>query len=586
MNRFQYLLTKIKPKFWDTRASKARDQILFNYRKVWLISIFMLTVVSLVPLIMFMMFNFRLAHEAIHEENRLRTARLTSNTRRTISFFLEERLDALRFIIREKSLYTLLNNVELMYLLQNLQMGFGGYIDLGIINSTGLQINYTGPFDLEGKNYRNQNWFMRCVEDGVYVSDVFLGYRNLPHMIIALKLPREDGSFYILRTTLDIQKLIQVLSSLELSEKSDAFLCNREGFIQTPSKYYGKILTRVDLPIPEYSSHTQIMKAKDREGNPILIGYAYIQNSPFILMLVKRNKDIMKSWYTLRDEMIWLFCGSGVIILIVIFGLSSFMLDKVYDADQTRLKAMERLEGSSRLISVGRLAAGVAHEINNPLAVINENAGLIQDLFNLKKEYKRDEQLMELIDAVLESVDRCGEITRQLLGFARHFEPQIRPLQLNKIISEVLSFHRKEALYRNIIINVDIPEDIPVIYSDHGSLQQIFLNLINNAFQAMSDDGGRLDIIANKQENDCVSIRIKDNGSGISSEDQKRIFEPFFTTRDLKGGTGLGLSITYGLVRKLKGDISVRSKIGKGTAFTVTFPINFKGDFQNESFTR
>lgn len=585
MKMFHYLLPKIKPKFWDIRASKNQVQILFNYRRVWLISIFMLTVVSLIPLSMFMIFNFRLAHEAIQRENRLRTDRLTSNTRRTIAYFLEERLDALRFIIREKPLHTLKNNVELIYILRNLQMGFGGYIDLGLIDSLGLQINYAGPFDLQDKNYSNQKWFIRCVEDGAYVSDVFLGYRKLPHMIIALKLPMQNGSFYILRTTLDIQKLIQILSSLELGEKSDTFLCNREGLLQTPSKYYGELLKRIDLSVPEYSPHTQVIKATDKAGNPILIGYAYIQNSPFILMLVKRSEEIMKGWYSLRDEMIWFFCGSTVIIFIVILGISTFMVNKIYEADQTRLRAMESLASSSRLISVGRLAAGVSHEINNPLAVINENAGLIKDLLTLKKEYAEDQQLMELIDAVLESVERCGEITKQLLGFARHFEPQIKPLQLNRVISEVLSFHRKEALYRNIGINMDIPEDIPVIYSDRGSLQQIFLNLIINAFQAMKD-GGHLDIIVNRQENDYISISIRDNGCGISSEDQKKIFEPFFTTKGLKGGTGLGLSITYGLVRKFNGDISVQSKIGEGTTFTVTLPINSEGDFQNENLAR
>jgi len=585
MKKLLHLFTKIKPKFWDIRVSKTQVQILFNYRRVWLISIFMLTVVSLIPLSMFMIFNFRLAHEAIQRENRLRTERLTSNTRRTITYFLEERLDALRFIIREKRFNTLKNNVELIYLLRNLQMGFGGYIDLGLIDSFGLHINYAGPFDLQGKNYSNQKWFIRCVEDGTYVSDVFLGYRKLPHMIIALKLPMQNGSFYILRTTLDIQKLIQILSSLELSEKSDVFLCNHEGLVQTPSKYYGEVLKRVDLPIPEYSHRTQVIEATDKAGNPILIGYAYIQNSPFILMLVKRSEEIMKSWYSLRDEIIWLFCGSTVIIFIVILGISTFMVNKVYEADQTRLRAMESLASSSRLITVGRLAAGVSHEINNPLAVINENAGLIKDLFTLKKEYKEDQQLMELIDAVLDSVERCGEITKQLLGFARHFEPQIKPLQLNRVISEFLSFHRKEALYRNIDINMDIPEDIPVIYFDRMSLQQIFLNLINNAFQAMKD-GGHLDIIVNRQQNDYISIIIRDNGCGISSEDQKKIFEPFFTTKGLKGGTGLGLSITYGLVRKFNGDISVQSKIGEGTTFTVTLPINSEGDFQNENLAR
>jgi signal transduction histidine kinase len=517
----------------------------------------------------------------MRDENHLRAARITSNTRRTITYFVEERLDALRFIIQEKELRYLKSDVELHYLLRDLKTAFGGLVDIGLIDSSGVQVNYAGPFDLTGKNYSHQEWFSKCAGNGAYVSDVFMGYRMRPHMIIALRWVLGDGTCYILRTTLDIKKLIEILSSLELSEKSDAFLINRHGLLQTPSKYYGEIFRKVKLPIPEYSPRTKVMEAEDLTGEPILIGYAYIENSPYILMLVKRSEEIMKGWYSLRNHILLLFCGSTLGILIVIYGLSTFMVNEVYGADQARLKAMERLESSSRLISMGRLAAGVAHEINNPLAVINENAGLIRDLFILKKEYKEDPQLMELIDDVLESVERSGEITKQLLGFARHFEPKIEELHLKMIASEVLSFLRKEALYRNISINVDIPDDLPVIQSDHGSLQQIFLNLINNALQAMKN-GGQLDISADRKGNDTVYVSIKDDGCGISPEDQKKIFEPFFTTKGVKGGTGLGLSITFGLVRKLNGDISVRSKVGEGTTFIVTLPITFEGDILNE----
>ena len=424
MAQMTNLVEKIKQKFWSVRASKTDGQILFNYKRVWLFSVVLLIVVSLLPMSFLVAINFQLTHRAIREENNLRTARITSNTRRTITYFLEERLDALRFIIQEKKLQDLKSDVELHYLLGDLKTAFGGLVDIGLIDSSGIQVNYAGPFDLRGKDYRDQEWFMKCVEETAYVSDVFLGYRKRPHMIIALKWSITDGSFYILRVTLDIKKLIQILSSLELSEKSDAFLINRDGLLQTPSKYYGEIFGKVRLSIPQYSPRTQVIGATDQAGNPVFIGYAYIENSPYILMLVKQSKEIMKGWYSLRDEMVLLFCISALMILIVIFGISTFMLNKVYDADQTRLKAMERLESSSRLISLGRLAAGVAHEINNPLAVINENAGLIKDLFGLKEEYREDTRLMELIDDVLESVERSGEITKQLLGFARHFEPK------------------------------------------------------------------------------------------------------------------------------------------------------------------
>ncbi len=577
MKLFNHIIARFKPTFWNIETSTSSYQILFNYRKFWLFSIFLRVTISVVPLVIFLIINFSLARTALRNENKLRTVRITSNTKRTISYFLEERLNALKFIRKETEFERIKNPVGLSSILQNLKMGFGGFTDLGLIDESGMQINYAGPFDLVGKNYREQKWFTECCTTGFYISDVFLGYRNLPHMIIALKWSIQNGSFYVLRSTLDIKNFIQILSSLELSRKSDAFLCNREGLLQTPSKYYGKILERIDLPIPEYSPHSEVIETIDKTGIPISIGYAYIENSPYILMLVKQSKEIMIGWYSLRNKMIWFFSACIIVTIIAALSISTFMVNKIYNADQTRLQAMERLESSSRLISIGRLAAGIAHEINNPLAVINENAGLIKDLFALKKKYKADQRLMELIDNVLESVERCGETTKQLLGFARHFEPTIQPLQLNKVISEVLSFFRKEASYRNISINIDIPEDFPVIYSDHGSLQQIFFNLINNSFQAMNE-GGRLDVLAAKKDERYIAVSIKDSGCGISQEDQNNIFEPFFTTKTMKGGTGLGLSIIHGLVRKLKANISVSSKIGEGTTFTVTLPIKHEGD--------
>ncbi len=244
MKLFNHIIARFKPTFWNIETSTSNYQILFNYRKFWLFSIFLRVTISVVPLVIFLIINFSLAHTALRNENKLRTVRTTSNAKRTISYFLEERLNALKFVLKETEFERIKSAAGLSSILQNLKMGFGGFADLGLIDESGMQINYAGPFDLVGKNYREQEWFMKCVNTGSYISDVFLGYRKLPHMIIALKWPMQNGSFYVLRSTLDIKNFVQILSSLELSRKSDAFLCNREGLLQTPSKYYGKILER------------------------------------------------------------------------------------------------------------------------------------------------------------------------------------------------------------------------------------------------------------------------------------------------------------------------------------------------------
>ena len=176
-----------------------------------------------------------------------------------------------------------------------------------------------------------------------------------------------------------------------------------------------------------------------------------------------------------------------MIILIVVTITCTFMVNKMFLADKAKAETLALVEQTNQLASVGQLAAGVAHEINNPLALINETAGYIKDLFTIAETYRQDDELMENIDSILEAVERCGRITGQLLGFARKFDIKIEKINLKEIISDVLIFHNKEAEYRNIKVNVDISEENIEIESDRGKLQQILLNLVNNAFQAMTD---------------------------------------------------------------------------------------------------
>jgi signal transduction histidine kinase len=179
---------------------------------------------------------------------------------------------------------------------------------------------------------------------------------------------------------------------------------------------------------------------------------------------------------------------------------------------------------------------------------------------------------MGLVDSVISSVERCATITRRLLSFTRHIEVNNKPLNLEEVIRDVLGFLGKEAEYRTITVSASVPEDIPQIESDPGRLQEVLLNVINNSLAAV-EDGGRIDITASREDEERVSVAIADNGCGIPASDLHRVFEPFFSTKTSKGGTGLGLSITSGLVQELGGTISVQSKVGKGTTFTIVLPV-------------
>jgi signal transduction histidine kinase len=573
-------LENLRPQFLKGDRDEAEHfRYLFNYPRLWQVAIALMASVAIVPLICVTVFDYRVTQDALKSEVLLRTSRLASNTKRSIASFLEARKSALDFIVHDNDPVSLKDPKRLSEILVNLDNGFGGFVDLGVIDDQGKQTTYVGPYRLEGKDYSPQPWFQEVVEKGIHISDVFLGYRKLPHLVIAVKYPLPNSSFYVLRASIDTGQFNRILSELEVSGSGDAFLINRDGIIQTPPRSMGSVLEKCSLPVPAYAEHTEVYETQTSGGVPLIIGYAYIPSTSFILMIVKQTEQVMQAWYKTRLDFIGFLVVSVAVILTVILAVATYLVNSVYLTDHKRLMTLHAQEYASKLASIGRLAAGVAHEINNPLAIINEKAGLIKDLFQLKKNVPDNPRLIKEIDAIISSVERCGTITKRLLSFARHMDVRITDIVIKDLIEEVLGFMGKEAEYRCIGVTVDIPDAIPTLYTDRGKLQQIFLNIINNAFAAMQD-GGKLTITAVCVDPDNVAVSVRDTGCGISQNDIKQIFDPFFSTKTGMGGTGLGLSITYGLVSEIGGRIDVESKVGVGTCFTVKLPrrIEQKGE--------
>lgn len=567
------LIANLKPRFWGhASAGAGYDEYRFNLRKIWKLMVMLTLGVSLLPLVVMAVVDYQVTQRAAESEILLRTSRVVSNARRTVSYFLIERKAALDFINQSDSFESVFAPGRLASTLNALQASFGGFVDLGVINEMGFQSVYTGPYELLGKDYGGATFFREARDKDMYISDVFMGFRNVPHMVIAVRHRLPGGGYYVLRATLDTQRFNELLSGLDLVGEGDAFVINRDGVLQTRSRYYGDVLGRIPLPVPKYAEKTQVEVIQTARG-PMVMGYAYIPDSPFILMIFKQKGHLMASWGRSRTQIAVFVIISGVSILFVLLGGITYMVNQIFLAEQSRLTALHKAEYANKLASLGRLSAGVAHEINNPLAIINEKAGLIKDLFTFREDYRKDAKLMGLVDSVLSSVERCAGITRRLLNFARPSELTIRPVNLKALITEVLSFMEKEAQYRSVQVDVRLDGGLPEIQSDPGRLQEIFLNLISNAFGAVQD-GGRLEIAWSSADGKWVTITVSDNGHGIPEADLEHIFEPFFSTKTGQGGTGLGLSITYRLTQELGGRIGVESRVGHGTTFTVRLPVN------------
>jgi two-component system NtrC family sensor kinase len=247
----------------------------------------------------------------------------------------------------------------------------------------------------------------------------------------------------------------------------------------------------------------------------------------------------------------------------------------IHISDITEARFMEQqLIRSEKLASLGLLVSGVAHEINNPLAIIHEKAGLMKDYIEFSNEFEHRDKFLGLLDSVFNSVDRARGIIRRFLGFVRHKDVKTEAIDLNRLLEEVLGFLEKEAFHRSINVHLDFLQDLPTLESDKGRLQQVFLNIMKNAFEVV-DDMGNISITTRLKNARTLQVKIADDGHGMSPEQVKHLFKPFHTSGKA-AGTGLGLFITHEIVTKnLRGRITVQSKEGKGTTFTVELPLKW-----------
>jgi two-component system NtrC family sensor kinase len=244
---------------------------------------------------------------------------------------------------------------------------------------------------------------------------------------------------------------------------------------------------------------------------------------------------------------------------------SAETLERKVEQRTAEVKAMQaHLIQSEKLAGVGKLAAGVAHEINNPLTCVLTNTSLM--LADLPPEDPRREDLQTVVDETL----RCRKIVKGLLDFARQTKPQKQRLDLNKVAADVITLVRNQASFQNITIHTDLDSGIPTVLADADQMRQVALNIILNAADAMPQGGEIRVRTLYEPETRQVKMRISDTGPGIPAEIQDKLFEPFFTTK--KTGTGLGLAIAYGIMDRHKGSLKIESALGHGTTVIVILP--------------
>ncbi|MFH2064332.1 MAG: ATP-binding protein [Pseudomonadota bacterium] len=509
--------------------------------------------------------------------------RIVEDHRQVIEFFLEERKTDLAWVLNTYPVEQLSQADSLRNIIVHLQAKSPAFTDIGLFDENGVHVAYRGPYQLSGKVYSDAPWFQKVMQDGWYISDVFLGFRKEPHFIIAVR--KDDGTRkWVLRSTIDSHLFTDFVERVRIGKTGEAYILNKEGYFQTERRSGGSLMSRdpEHEKNPDFHTGIETFLQKNNAGDEYLYATAWLKSNDWLLVVREEKSEVFQSLRMASLLSLLILAAGGMLIVPLGFYVTGRIIQRMEKMESAKGLLEQQLIGASRLAELGEMAAGFAHEINNPLQIMKSEKALIDMVLTdmIKTDHiPESDNLTTLMDSLSQiqlQINRCAKITQAILKFGRQGDPSPQIISLPEFIPEVTGMVEKKAAVEGIRIIRDVHEDSPKIYADPGQLQQVLLNLYNNAIDAMMEkndpEGGSLRIQARPDPSGEVEISVTDSGSGIRPENLKKIFSPFFTTKPVGKGTGLGLSVCYGIVQSMGGNLSVASREGEGTTFVITLP--------------
>ncbi|MCF8067666.1 MAG: hypothetical protein K9L30_03670 [Desulfobacterales bacterium] len=532
------------------------------FRRTWKKVVMALLVSSFVPLILiggglYYYFACELKQKTLDS---LKTEVIQHN--KSIDRFLSERIVALKLISEQQTLAELALPGRIQSVFQSLHRQFPCFEDIGIIDAQGKHNAYVGPYSLLTANYKNAPWFKSVMAREIFVSDIFMGFRNVPHFIVAVK-QNSDGSEWIIRVTINVNIFDNMVSEITGDRKGDTYLINTNGLFQTRPKIGGELMAQSQLSAIEPFDGIRTI-----ENGKSIILTTWQKQVPWICVVQMERKELFKTLHQTRNIAILVFLMGGFLMVLTILLTTNYLVSRLESKKRIILILDKQLRHISYISSAMELSNSFFQEINDTLANIDITATWLQDL----TEPEKTKEIKDGMAQIKSQVAQSRKAMDRFLQFIRPGESIITDIDINKVLDNLTEILGKELHLRNIRIKKEFQPSLPVIRSDRTKIRQVFQNIVLNAISAIGSDG-EITLVTQYGENE-ITISITDNGPGIEADSLKSIFEPLYTTKP--EGTGLGLPICLDILEKLGGTIRADSGPEKGTFFIIALPLEFE----------
>ena len=539
------------------------------FRRLWNSIVVALLGAAFIPLMVIGGGMYYFANSALKQKTLESLRAEVFSHKKSVDRFLEERTLDLRQLASTRDLAYLTRPGTLETVFRTLQTAEEKpwLTDLGIIDDRGRHLAYVGPYDLISKNYKNAPWFKAVMVQGVYISDVFSGFRKVPHFIIAVKQHINERA-WIIRATVDAAYFDNLVIEVTAKTGGNAFLINSDGNFQTNPGKTGQLMGQSGFNISE---RFEGIKLEEHKGQLVAMGW--LDKVPWLSVVKMDRGEIFRLLHRVRNIGIFVFFLGGIIIVLTVL-LTTNQLVQRLETKRKQIRFLDhQIQHTSRMASSMQLSSQFFIEIKDLLINMDMAAQLAQDL--VAKDPNRTENLTEIKDSLnqIQSGSRDGlKWIDRILTLTRPAAPVIVGIDINDLLDELISLFEKELQFKNIKIIRNYYNQPPPVRSDPSQVNQVFQNLIFNAISALQKDG--VIILQTRRAKRCMQISVVDNGPGISDKNMDKIFEPLYTTSP--DGMGLGLSVCRNILDKLGGTIRVTSKPGKETTFLVELPFEFR----------